>query len=94
MDDDPDDWTDLVKREDCVREVTLDEHFAEWREAIARGTADQSAMDATKANYESHAQPGDQWWEWVQGNVALMQMGSIALVRGGVVVWARNTWIS
>jgi hypothetical protein len=89
-----DDWTDLVKREMLTRRVTLDESFAEGRELVRRGRVAQSVIDHNRAELEARAQPGDEWWEWVMGTAPLMQMGGLALVRGGEVVWARNDWIS
>jgi hypothetical protein len=88
------DWTDLVKRERLTRRVTLDEYFAEWLELVRRGRASQSDIDRNRAGLEGRAQPGDEWWAWVMGTEPLMQMGGLALVRNGGVVWARNDWIS
>jgi hypothetical protein len=89
-----DDWTDLVKGEMLTRRVTLDEYFAENIEFVRRGRITQSALDRNRAELESRAQPGDEWWDWVMGTEPLMQMGGLALVRDGGVVWARNDWIS
>jgi hypothetical protein len=89
-----DDWTDLVKREILTRRVTLDEYFAEGMELVRRGRVARSAIDCNRAELEARAQPGDEWWEWVLGTEPLMQMGGLALVREGGVVWARNDWIS
>jgi hypothetical protein len=89
-----DDWTDLVKREMLTRPLTLDEYFAEGMELIRRGRIAQSAIDRDRAQLEARRQAGDEWWEWVMGTEPLMQMGGLALVRDGEVVWARNDWIS
>jgi hypothetical protein len=89
-----DDWTDLVKREMLTRRVTLDEYFAESMELVRRGRVAQSAIDRNRKELEARAQPNDEWWEWVMGTEPLMQMGGIALVRDGAIVWARNDWIS
>jgi hypothetical protein len=89
-----DDWTDLVRPEMLTRCVTLDEYFAERLEWVRRGHIAQSAVDQDRAQLEARAQSGDGWWEWLLGSEPLMQMGGLALVRGGQVVWARNDWIS
>jgi hypothetical protein len=89
-----DDWTDLVKRELLTRRVTLDEYFAEYMELVRRGRIAQSVVDRSRAQLEERAQVGDEWWEWVMGTEPLMQMGGLALLRDGDVVWARNDWIS
>jgi hypothetical protein len=89
-----DNWTDLVKREMLTRRVTLDEYFAEWLELVRRGHVAKSSIDQIRAELEVQEQPGDEWWEWVIGTEPLMQMGGIALVRAGDVVWARHHWIS
>jgi hypothetical protein len=89
-----DDWTDVVKREMLTRRVTLDEYFTETTELVRRGRVAQSAVDQDRAALEARAQPGDEWWEWVMGTEPLMQMGGVALVREGAVVWARDDWIS
>jgi hypothetical protein len=89
-----DNWIDLVMREMLTRRVTLDEYFAERMELVRRGRVAQSAIGRDKADLEARAQPSDEWWEWVMGTEPLMQMGGLALVREGGVVWARNDWIS
>jgi hypothetical protein len=89
-----DDWTDLVKREMLTRKVSLDEYFAETIELARRGRVAQSVIDRNRAALDGRAQPGDEWWEWVMGTQPLMQIGGLALVRDGGVVWARNDWIS
>jgi hypothetical protein len=77
-----------------TRRVTLDEYVAEREEWVCKGYTTRSAVDCDRARLEERTQPHDQWWEWVLGTEPLMQMGGIALVRYGQVVWARNDWIS
>ena len=89
-----DDWTDLVKREMLTRRVTLDEYFADSVEFVRQGRMAQSVIDGDRAELEGRAHPGDEWWEWIMGTEPLRQMGGLALVRDGGVVWARNDWIS
>ena len=89
-----DDWIDLVKHEMLTCRVTLDEYFAESMELVRRGRLAQAAVDRNRAELEARAQLGDEWWEWVMGTVPLMQMGGLAIVRDGKLVWARNDWIS
>jgi hypothetical protein len=91
-----DDWSDFVKGEMLTRRITLDEYLAlaAGIELVGIDQIGQSTLDCYRAELESRAQPGDEWWEWVMGTEPLMQMGGLALVRDGRVVWARNTWIS
>jgi hypothetical protein len=77
-----------------TRRITLDEHFAEYLDLVQRGLVDQALIDGERAQLAARAQPGDEWWEWLLGTEPLRQMGGIALVRHGKVVWAKNTWIS
>jgi hypothetical protein len=88
------DWTDLVAHEMLTRRITLDKYFAESLELVAKGRLDRSAVDGDRAQLEGRAQPGDEWWEWVIGTEPLRQIGGVALVRGGAIVWARDDWIS
>ncbi len=77
------------------RRVMLDEYFGERLEWVRKGRIAQSAVEQDRVRLEARAQPGgDEWWEWVMGTEPLMQMGGLALVRGGCIVWARNDWIS
>jgi len=92
--DDQDDWTWLVKREELKRRITLDDYFVEHHEWVQKGLISQSRIDLDRAGLEALAQPGDEWWEWLMGTEPLKQMGGLALVRAGIVVWARNDWIS
>jgi hypothetical protein len=89
-----DDWTDLVSPKMLTRRVTLDEYFAESMELVGKGRVEKSAIDRDRAQLEARAQPGDEWWEWVMGTEPLRQIGGVALVRGGAIVWARDDWIS
>lgn len=89
-----DDWTDLVKHEMLTHRLTLAEYFAESMELVGRGSMAQSAVERDRLELESRAQSGGEWWEWVMGTEPLRQMGGLALVRDGRVVWARNDWIS
>ncbi len=94
--DDPtdDDWTGLVTPDMLTRRLTLDEYFAERSEWTRKRYVAQSAVDRDQAQLEARARPGDEWWEWVLGTEPLMQMGGLALVRCGRIVWARQDWIS
>lgn len=89
-----DDWKDIVKPDMLCRRITLDEYFVEHADWVRRGLITQAAVDANRANLESLARPGDQWWTWVIGTQPLMQMGGLALVRNGNIEWARDDWIS
>jgi hypothetical protein len=94
LDREMDDWTDLVEPEMLTRRLTLDEYFAEHVEWVRKGHITQAAVDQNRAQLEARWQPGDEWWEWIMGTEKLMQMGGLALVRGGQIAWARNDWIS
>jgi len=89
-----DDWTDLVTHEMLARRVTLDDYFAPSMDLVRKGHVAEATINRNRAKLEALAQVGDEWWEWVMGTEPLMQMGGLALVRAGRVVWARNTWIS
>jgi hypothetical protein len=89
-----DDWTDLVTPDNLTRRLTLDDYFAEHRELVRKGYVAQSTVDRARAQLEARARPDDEWWEWVLGTEPLMQMGGLALVRCGRIVWARQDWIS
>jgi hypothetical protein len=89
-----DDWTDIVTTDMLKRRVTLDEYFAERTEWVRKGYITKAAVDQDRAYLEVRAQPQDEWWEWGLGTEPLMQMGGLALVRCGNVVWARDDWIS
>jgi hypothetical protein len=89
-----DDWTDLVSTEMLTRRITLDEYQAEYVELANRGLISQSKVDRDRAMLEALIRPGEEWWEWVMGTEPLRQMGGLALVRQGRVLWARNDWIS
>lgn len=45
---------------------------------------------------EALAQPGDEWWAWMDGadEPEGMQLGGLALVRGGKIVWAEQIWMN
>ena len=51
-------------------------------------------VDEKKGSLEALMEPGDEWYEWVGGSQPLMQVGGLALVRKGLVIWARQEWIS
>lgn len=87
------DWTDIVTPAMLRRRVTLDEYFAEKTAEFGERLS-QAAVDQDHAQLEARVQPHDEWWVWVLGTVPLMQMGGLALVRCGKIVWARNDWIS
>ena len=89
-----DDWTDLVTNARLSRRVTLEEYFAGTLELVRKGLVAQSRVDQDRAHLEARTQTGDEWWEWVLGSAPLMQMGGLALVRAGTIVWARLDWIS
>lgn len=89
-----DDWADIVTPNMLLRRVTLDEYFAERAEGVRKGYLSQAAVDRDRVQLEARAQAQDEWWEWVLGTEPLMQMGGLAVVRCGSVVWARNDWIS
>ena len=91
---DNDDWADLVTREMRTRRLTLDEHYAPSMELVRKGHVAQSDLDQGRAMLEVLAKPGDEWWEWIMGTEPLMQVGGLALVRAGQIIWARNVWIS
>ncbi len=91
---DDDDWTDLVTPEMLTRRVTLDEYFAESMELLIKGRLEKSAIDRSRAQLEARMEPGDEWWEWLLGTEPLRQMGGVALVRNGAIIWARHDWIS
>jgi hypothetical protein len=94
QDTDDDDWTDLVSNEMLTRRVTLDEYQAEHVVLASRGLVPQSKVDSDRAMLKPLIRPGEEWWEWIMGTEPLMQMGGLALVREGRVIWARNDWIS
>lgn len=92
--DEEDDWTDIVTPDMLRRRVTLDEYFAERTEWVRKGYIPQAAVDRDRVQLEARAKTQDEWWEWLLGTEPLQQMGGLALVRCGNVVWARNDWIS
>jgi hypothetical protein len=102
MDDESDDWTDLIRRDDLKRELPLDSYIEEQlNELVSYNSPSPSYIAETRQRLEAfvrkaekHAQPGDSWWEWVQGTVPQMQTGGLAVVRNGKIVWATMTWIS
>lgn len=89
-----DDWTDIVTPGMLKRRVTLDEYFAEMTAELYEGSISKTTVDLDRAQLEARAQPYDEWWEWVLGTELLRQMGGLAQVRCGNVIWARNDWIS
>jgi hypothetical protein len=76
------------------RRLTLDEYFADLVDCVRRGKMPQKVVDRAREQLESLAQPADEWWEWVIGTEYLRQIGGLALVRGGRVVYAHDDWIS
>lgn len=89
-----DDWSDIVTPDMLRRRVTFDEYFADSIEGVRKGYITQEAVDQDRVQLEARLQPDDEWWEWVLGTEPLRQMGGLALVRRGNIVWARNDWIS
>ena len=94
------DWCELVDSEDLRRKLTLDEYFANQVAELGQNPNPNTvALIRTRCKemrdeLEALAQPGDSWWEWIQGDEPLMQSGGLALVRGGQIVWAMQAWIS
>ena len=76
-------WTETVARDWLTEQVTLQSHFG-------RDGKEQPWIAPLEARWKI----GDQWWEWVSGTEPLMQMGGIALVRDGIIVYAGLTWMS
>jgi hypothetical protein len=91
---DENDWTEFVDREMLIRRVEIDDHLAEYEALVCKGTVAQSVVDDLRAKLTARVLPGDEWWEWVSGTEPLMQMGGLAIVRNGAIVWASNEWIS
>jgi len=88
------DWTDLVKPEMLTQRLTLDEYFAESLGRVQAGQLARSAIDSDRAQLEARARPQDHWWTWLLGTEPLRQIGGLALVRDGRIIWARSDWIS
>jgi len=72
----------------------LDEYLAELLAPLVELVEAQTIVATHKAPLLALVQPGDEWWQWVQGSEPLMQTGGLALVRNGIVVWARLDWMS
>lgn len=91
-----DDWQDIVTADMLRRCVTLDEYFAEKLAEVGeeRYQSYLAADEQDRAQLEPRAQPQDEWWEWVMGTQPLMQMGGLALVRSGNIIWSCGDWIS
>ena len=94
------DWSDLVTLADLRHETTLEQYFAD-QVAVLGPTPNPKTVasirqrcEEIRGELEELAQPGDCWWEWVQGDEPLMQSGGLALVRSGRIVWAKLDWIS
>ena len=90
------DWTAFVSLQDLKRELTPEMYFAELV-AESAPDPDPERTLTQQRQLEELTQPGDVWWEWVQGKpggVPLLQCGGLALVRDGKIVWAGQTWIS
>lgn len=92
--DDGVDWTEFVANDMLTRKVTLDEYFADINRLVEQGIVPRRPQERVVAQLNALAKPGDEWWEWVSGSEPLMQMGGLALVRDGKIVWAMNGWIS
>ena len=89
------DWTELVSREDLKREVSPQAYADEQLSECKTVTDDvRQRLQEFVLELEQHAQAGDSWWEWIQGTEPLMQMGGLAVIRNGTIVWATMTWIS
>jgi hypothetical protein len=89
------DWTGLVSRDDLKRELSPQAYAEELLSEFETVTDDiRRRLQEFVLKVEEHAQPGDNWWEWLQGTEPLMQRGGLAVVRNGTIVWATMTWIS
>jgi hypothetical protein len=94
------DWSQLISSNDLKREISLDSYVEEQLSEMSGNNSPSVIADARQRLAEfvreaaKHAQPGDSWWEWVEGTERLMQTGGLAVVRNGTIVWATMTWIS
>lgn len=92
------DRTWFVTPEMLTDRIVLEEYLAEqWAPIARRGGGPDALADLVamkKAPFDALARPGDEWWTWISGTEPLMQMGGLALVRAGKIIWARQDWIS
>ena len=77
-----------------MERVTLDAYLAAPVESRRSPEEVAAWVSSRKPKLEALTKPGDEWWRWISGTQPLMQWGGLALVRHGVVVWARFDWIS
>jgi hypothetical protein len=90
-----DDWTELVSRKDLKRELSPQAYAEEQLSEFTTDIDDvRRRLQEFVLKLEEHAQPGDSWWEWIQGTEPLRQMGGLAVIRNGTIVWATMKWIS
>lgn len=92
-----DDWSELISSADLRHQLTLDEYFAKSLTETSNPKVlalIRERNEKLRPRLEALAQPGDCWWEWIQGEIPLMQSGGLALVRAGKIVWATLAWIS
>ncbi len=98
MSEDVGDWAPLLNRDDLTRELSLEQYVKEQvEESESMDATSRQLLDEFVQSITLVAQAGDSWWEWVRGpenQVPKMQMGGLALVRNGSIVWATMTWIS
>jgi hypothetical protein len=98
--DDEEDWSDLITHADLKREITLDlyldEQMSEFSADLPQSdrAEQRQRLEEIISERRERAWAGDSWWEWVLGTQPLSQMGGLALVRDGKIVWATMTWIS
>jgi hypothetical protein len=94
------DWSECIEPGDLKRALTLDEYFADRVAELGQNpnpttvASVRERCEEMRTELEALAQPGDSWWEWLEGDQPLMQSGGLALVRGGRIVWAMLGWIS
>ncbi len=93
------DWTDLVSLKNLTRELSLQDYVDEQIcEAAIHDSPNiteiHQGLTIFVQQLKERTQPGDQWWEWIQGTEPMRQMGGPAVVRDGTIAWATMTWIS
>ena len=99
-DDEVEDWSDIISREDLKREIDLDS-YADDQVSELYGNNPPEVISAARQRLQAfvrkirkHARPGDTWQEWVQGTEPSMQQGGLAVIRDEEIVWATMTRIS
>jgi hypothetical protein len=93
-----DDWAEFVTPDMLTQRIELDQYITKQLAPLLRhvpqGVSVRELIASKKTPLEALMQPGDEWWQWVSGTEPLMQLGGLALVRAGAIVWARLDWIS